>query len=101
MKALMKTTVSAKPSEVEKKWLLIDDNGLVVGRLASIVANILRGKHKPVYTPHIDGGDNDIIRSEEHTSELQSLRSISDAAFCMTNNKKKAKDIDLYDGKET
>src|SRR3546814_12277128 len=61
MKALMKTTVSAKPSEVEKKWLLIDADGLVVGRLASIVANILRGKHKPFYTPHIDCGDNAII----------------------------------------
>ena len=61
MKALMKTTVSAKPAEVEKKWLLIDADGLVVGRLASIVANILRGKHKPIYTPHVDCGDNVII----------------------------------------
>src|SRR3546814_270003 len=61
MKALMNTTGSAKPSEVEKKWLLIDADGLVVGRLASIVANILRGKHKPFYTPHIDCGDNVII----------------------------------------
>lgn len=61
MKALMKTTVSAKPSEVEKKWLLIDAEGLVVGRLASIIANILRGKHKPIFTPHIDCGDNVIV----------------------------------------
>ena len=61
MKALMKTTVSAKPAEVEKKWLLIDADGLVVGRLASIVANILRGKHKPIFTPHVDCGDNVII----------------------------------------
>src|SRR3546814_155656 len=61
MKALMKTTVSAKPHEVEKKWLLIDAEGLVVGRLASIVANILRGKHKPIFTPHVDCGDNVII----------------------------------------
>src|SRR5688500_11640602 len=50
----MKTTVSAKPAEVEKKWLLIDAEGLVVGRLASIIANRLRGKHKAIYTPHVD-----------------------------------------------
>ena len=61
MKALMKTTKSAKPHEVEKKWHLIDAEGLVVGRLASIVANILRGKHKPIYTPHVDCGDHVII----------------------------------------
>ncbi len=65
MKALMKTTVSAKPAEVEKKWLLIDADGLVVGRLASIVANILRGKHKPIFTPHVDCGDNVIIINAE------------------------------------
>ena len=61
MKALMKTTKSAKPHEVEKKWHLIDADGLVVGRLASIIANILRGKHKPSFTPHIDCGDNVIV----------------------------------------
>ncbi|MGN6124001.1 MAG: 50S ribosomal protein L13 [Sphingomonas oligoaromativorans] len=61
MKALMKTTKSATPYTVEKKWHLIDADGLVVGRLASIVANILRGKHKPSFTPHIDCGDNVII----------------------------------------
>src|SRR3546814_3668566 len=61
MKALMKTTKSAKPHEVEKKWHLIDADGLVVGRLASIVANILRGKHKPSYTPHVDCGDHVVI----------------------------------------
>jgi large subunit ribosomal protein L13 len=54
-------TLSAKPAEVEKKWVLIDANGLVVGRLASIVALRLRGKHKPSYTPHVDCGDNVII----------------------------------------
>ncbi|HXG80424.1 MAG TPA: uL13 family ribosomal protein, partial [Sphingomicrobium sp.] len=47
MKALMKTTKSAKPAEVEKKWHLIDAENLVVGRVATIIANILRGKHKP------------------------------------------------------
>jgi large subunit ribosomal protein L13 len=61
MKALMKTTKSAKPAEVEKKWHLIDADGLVVGRLATIVANILRGKHKPSYTPHVDCGDHVVI----------------------------------------
>ena len=50
-------TYSAKPSEVESKWLVIDAEGLVVGRLASIIANRLRGKHKPMFTPHIDCGD--------------------------------------------
>ena len=61
MKALMKTTKVATPSTIEKKWHLIDADGLVVGRLASIVANILRGKHKPSFTPNIDCGDNVII----------------------------------------
>jgi large subunit ribosomal protein L13 len=61
MKALMKTTKSAKPAEVEKKWHLIDAEGLVVGRLATIVANILRGKHKPSFTPHVDCGDHVVI----------------------------------------
>jgi large subunit ribosomal protein L13 len=52
---------SAKPAEVEKKWVVIDADGLVVGRLASIVALRLRGKHKPTFTPHVDCGDNVII----------------------------------------
>ncbi|WP_288900798.1 50S ribosomal protein L13 [uncultured Sneathiella sp.] len=58
-------TYSAKPSEVEKKWLLIDAEGLVLGRLASIIATRLRGKHKPMYTPHIDCGDNVIVINAE------------------------------------
>jgi len=49
-------TYSAKPGEIEKKWLLIDAEGLVVGRVASIIATRLRGKHKPAYTPHVDCG---------------------------------------------
>lgn len=61
MQALLKTTKSVKPHEVDKKWHVIDAEGLVVGRLASIVANILRGKHKPSYTPHVDCGDHVII----------------------------------------
>ena len=61
MKALSKVTRSIKPAEVEKKWHLIDAEGLVVGRLASIVANILRGKHKPSFTPHVDCGDHVVV----------------------------------------
>jgi large subunit ribosomal protein L13 len=55
------TTYSAKPSEVEKKWHLIDAKDLVLGRLSTIVAKILRGKHKPMFTKHIDCGDNVVI----------------------------------------
>lgn len=55
------TTFSQRPEDVTKKWILIDAENLVVGRLASIVANILRGKHKPTFTPHVDDGDNVII----------------------------------------
>jgi len=58
-------TFSAKPAEIEKKWVLVDATGLVVGRLASIVAMRLRGKHKPTYTPHVDGGDNVIVVNAE------------------------------------
>ena len=58
-------TYSAKSSDVEKKWFLIDADGLVLGRLASQVAKILRGKHKPSFTPHIDCGDNVIIVNAE------------------------------------
>jgi large subunit ribosomal protein L13 len=55
------TTYVAKPAEVQKKWVMIDANGLVVGRLASIVALRLRGKHLPTFTPHVDCGDNVVI----------------------------------------
>ena len=58
-------TYSAKPADVEKKWVMIDGQGLVVGRLASIVALRLRGKHKPTFTPHVDCGDNVIIVNAE------------------------------------
>ena len=58
-------TYSAKPSEIDKKWYLIDAEGLVLGRLAAIIANMLRGKHKTIYTPHIDCGDNIIVINAE------------------------------------
>ena len=54
-------TYSAKPSEIDKKWVLIDAEGVVLGRLAAYVATLLRGKNKPMYTPHMDCGDNVII----------------------------------------
>ena len=61
MKALTKTTKSANAATVEKKWVLIDADGLVVGRVATIIANILRGKHKPSFTPHVDCGDHVVV----------------------------------------
>ena len=58
-------TYSAKPAEVEKKWVLIDANGAVVGRLAAILARRLRGNHLPGYTPHVDCGDNIVVINAE------------------------------------
>ena len=62
---MQKTTVSLKPSEVSKGWTVIDADGLVLGRLASIIAARLRGKHKPQFTPHVDCGDNVIVLNAE------------------------------------
>jgi large subunit ribosomal protein L13 len=59
------STFSAKPAEIEKKWVMIDAKGLIVGRLATIVARRLRGKHLPIFTPHVDCGDNVIIINAE------------------------------------
>ncbi len=58
-------TFSQKPAEVEKKWLIVDAQDVVLGRLASIVANRLRGKHKVTFTPHVDDGDNVIVINAE------------------------------------
>ena len=58
-------TYSARPAEVEKKWVLIDADGLVVGRLAALIAGRLRGKHKAIFTPHVDTGDNIIVVNAE------------------------------------
>ncbi len=58
-------TYSAKPSDVKRDWFVIDAQDLVLGRLASIIAMRLRGKHKPMYTPHIDCGDNIIVVNAE------------------------------------
>ena len=54
-------TVSANSNTVDKKWLLVDAEGLALGRAASAVASLLRGKHKPNFTPHVDCGDNVIV----------------------------------------
>lgn len=56
---------TATPKDIKKEWILIDAEGVVLGRLASRVANILRGKHKATYTPHMDCGDNVVIINAE------------------------------------
>ena len=58
-------TYSAKPSDIERAWCVIDADGLVLGRLAAVIASRLRGKHKPLFTPHIDCGDNIIVINAE------------------------------------
>ena len=58
-------TYSAKPADVQKRWVLIDAEGLVLGRMASIIANRLRGKHMTTFTPHVDMGDNVIVVNAE------------------------------------
>jgi len=57
----MKKTYTAKPSEINKEWWIVDAQDLVLGRMASEVAKVLRGKHKPTFTPHMDCGDNVVI----------------------------------------
>ena len=57
----MRTTFLAKPGEIEKKWYIIDAKDVVLGRLSTVVASILRGKNKPTFTPNVDMGDNVII----------------------------------------
>jgi len=54
-------TFSAKPHEIEREWFVVDATGMTLGRLASRIATILRGKHKPIYTPHVDCGDFVIV----------------------------------------
>ncbi|MBS7546096.1 50S ribosomal protein L13 [Ancylobacter oerskovii] len=58
-------TFSAKPADIEKKWVVIDATDLVVGRLATIIAMRLKGKHKAIYTPHVDCGDNVVVINAE------------------------------------
>ena len=54
-------TYSAKPGDIKRNWYVVDATDVVLGRLAAVVANRLRGKHKPIYTPHMDTGDNIIV----------------------------------------
>ncbi|MEJ9210820.1 50S ribosomal protein L13 [Bacillus smithii] len=61
----MRTTYMAKANEIERKWYVVDAEGQTLGRLASEVASILRGKHKPTYTPNVDTGDHVIIINAE------------------------------------
>ncbi len=61
----MLKTYAAKPSEIERKWWLIDAEGLVVGRVPTIIANLLRGKHKATFTPNLDCGDHVVVINAE------------------------------------
>ncbi len=58
-------TYSARPADVTKKWVVIDADGLILGRLATVIATRLRGKHRPTFTPHVDTGDNIIVINAE------------------------------------
>jgi large subunit ribosomal protein L13 len=58
-------THSTKPSEIEREWYIVDAEGQTLGRLASEIAKVLRGKHKPIYTPHLDTGDYVIVVNAE------------------------------------
>jgi large subunit ribosomal protein L13 len=87
------TTVSAKPAEVRREWFLVDADGKTLGRLASEIARRLKGKHKPVFTPHVDTGDYIVVVNAEkirvtgnkmtdkmyhhHTGYVGNLKSIS------------------------
>ena len=89
----MSTTVSAKPAEVRREWLLVDAEGKTLGRLASEIARRLKGKHKPTFTPHVDTGDYVVVVNAEkvavtgnklkdkmyhrHTGYIGNLKSIS------------------------
>lgn len=89
----MNTTVSAKPAEVRREWYLVDAEGKTLGRLASEIASRLKGKHKPIFTPHVDTGDYIVVVNAEkvavtgnklkdkmyhhHTGYIGNLKSIS------------------------
>ncbi len=89
----MNTTVSAKPAEVRRNWYVVDADGKTLGRLASEIARRLKGKHKPIFTPHVDTGDYIVVVNAEkivvtgnkmkdkmyhhHTGYIGNLKSIS------------------------
>ena len=78
------TTVSAKPAEVERDWYLVDATDKILGRLASEIAKRLKGKHKPIYTPHVDTGDYIVVVNAEKV--------------CVTGNKTDNKIYHRYTG---
>ncbi|MEX2602025.1 MAG: 50S ribosomal protein L13 [Balneolaceae bacterium] len=65
MNTISNKTYSAKPSDIEKKWILVDAENQPLGRISSRIASILRGKHKPEFTPHMDAGDNVVVINAE------------------------------------
>ncbi len=73
-------TYSAKPSEIDKKWIIVDAENMVLGRLASVIALRLRGKHKPSFTPHMDCGDNVIVINAEKVA-LTGRNKAADSIF--------------------
>ena len=77
-------TFTATPSDIKKGWIVVDAEGLVLGRLASLVAHRLRGKHKPSFTPHMDCGDNVVVVNAEK--------------IALTGNKRKAKTYHWHTG---
>ncbi len=80
----MKTTASAKPETVERRWFVVDAGAAPLGRIASQVAHVLRGKHKPSYTPHVDCGDHVVI--------------VNAAGLKLTGGKMEGKIYDRYSG---
>ena len=80
----MKMTASAKPDAVERRWYVVDAGAAPLGRIASQVAHVLRGKHKPSYTPHLDGGDHVIV--------------VNAAGLKLTGGKMDGKIYDRYSG---
>src|SRR5690625_5865313 len=80
----MRTTFMANDQNVERKWLVVDAEDETLGRLASEVATLLRGKHKPTFTPHVDTGDYVIIVKDRKSTRLNSSHvAISYAVFCL------------------
>ncbi len=65
MKPNLQKTYSPKPADIERRWFVVDADGVTLGRLASDIATILRGKHKPTFAPHIDGGDYVVVVNAE------------------------------------
>ena len=86
-------TFSIKPSEIEKKWILIDADGVVLGRLAARIATILRGKEKPTFTPHMDMGDNVIVINADNVYLTGNKRDTKTFYRFLVNNRWHKKNI--------